>query len=85
VDRTLRVLRARPAGQPAAPPIATVVHWNMHPQVTREQHFPVPDADCAQLGRPPGCSAYKQFFSGDFPGILRRILRGADRPAAQML
>jgi hypothetical protein len=61
-----------------ARPLATIVHWTMHPQVTRETEFAVPEANCRALGEPPGCSARKQFLTGDFPGILRRQLRGND-------
>jgi hypothetical protein len=78
-DRTLHVLRATPANNASAPPIFSLVQWGMHPEVTLGFQPKVPDADCIALGRAPGCSARGQFMTGDYPGILRRVLKGLDK------
>ena len=74
-DRNVRIVRARPLGQPTATPIATIVLWSMHPEVTLGFSPTVPAADCEALGEAPGCSARGQFFTGDFPGVFARELK----------
>ena len=80
-DRTVHILRAFPAGNTTASPIASIVQWGMHPEVTLGYQPLVPDADCILLGREPGCSARGQFMTADYPGNFRRVLQGAPRPA----
>ena len=74
-DRNVRIIRVHPLNQPSAVPIATLVLWSMHPEVTLGFSPTVPEADCVALGRAPGCSARGEYFTGDFPGVFARELK----------
>lgn len=58
-------------------PVATLVQWGMHPEITMSWAPKTPYEDCEVLGVPAEeCTAKGQFLTGDYPGILRRVLSG---------
>jgi hypothetical protein len=75
-DATVRVMRAMPtSGVNLHVPIATLVQWGMHPEVTLGFRPTFEASDCLRLPIPrPNCTAKGRFFTHDFPGWFSQEL-----------
>ena len=72
-DSTLRILRAYRNKNRDGVPIATVVNWGMHPEVTLGYTPTFDPTDCEKLNE-PNCSAKGRYFTHDYPGHFSNIM-----------
>lgn len=74
-DSTLRILRAYRNAERTGVPIATIVNWGMHPEVTLGYSPDFPSSDCLKLRPPiPNCSADGRYFTHDYPGHFSNVM-----------
>jgi hypothetical protein len=76
-DYNLQAARVTALNDESGPPIATIVSFAMHPEVTLNINNPpdLSDSECAAAGLDPGCDIKGAYLTGDFPGELDRQLK----------
>ena len=74
-DSTLRILQAYRTPDRTGSPIASIVNWAMHPEITLGYNPTINQKDCLKLTPPiPNCSADGRYFTHDYPGHFSNVM-----------